>query len=100
MRAFADLEIIAIVVAKLVFLDLILNQEHSGYVHFTGPMPDPGVVKLKKGPVGITGFGAALAAPRSWEASFCASCYETGFDEDFGKKKEIHLRRGLSPQKR
>lgn len=37
LQAFADLEIIALVVGKLIFLDLVLNQEHSGQMHATGP---------------------------------------------------------------
>jgi hypothetical protein len=40
-RAFEDLKLIAIVVAKLVYLDMILNQAHSGDVHTSGPIPDP-----------------------------------------------------------
>jgi hypothetical protein len=39
--AFRDLEIIGVVVPKLVFIDLLLNQEHSGHVHMSGPTPDP-----------------------------------------------------------
>jgi hypothetical protein len=36
-RAFRDLEILCIVVAKLVYLDMVLNPEHSGQIHFGGP---------------------------------------------------------------
>jgi hypothetical protein len=36
-RAFPDLSIIVIVVAKLVCIDMLLNQEHSGFIHMTGP---------------------------------------------------------------
>jgi len=39
-RAFDDLQTIAVVVVKLVFLDILLNQEHSGHVHLSGPTPD------------------------------------------------------------
>lgn len=38
-RALRDLQTIAVVVAKLVYLDLMLNQEYSGHVHTTGPIP-------------------------------------------------------------
>ena len=37
-RAFRDIEIIAIVVAKLIVLDMFLNQGHSGRIHVTGPI--------------------------------------------------------------
>jgi hypothetical protein len=40
-RAFVDLQTIAVVVVKLVFLDILLNPEHLGYVHRSGPTPDP-----------------------------------------------------------
>jgi hypothetical protein len=40
LRALGDLQIIGIVVTKLVYLDLMLNQEYSGHVHVTGPIPD------------------------------------------------------------
>ncbi len=67
-RAFRDLEIIGVVVAKLVFVDLLLNQEHSGYVHMTGPTPDP----VRVFHVPVVGPGARLrvakrprTAPRS-----------------------------------
>ena len=39
-RAFEDLQVIAIVVAKLVYIDMMLNQEQSGEIHTTGPIPD------------------------------------------------------------
>jgi hypothetical protein len=40
-RAYVDLMVIGVVVAKLVFADMLLAQEHSGPVHTTGPIPDP-----------------------------------------------------------
>lgn len=36
-HAFKDLEVIAIVVGKLLFLDISLNQDHLGHVHVDGP---------------------------------------------------------------
>ena len=40
-HAFRDLEVIGIVVAKLVTLDTFISQDHSGFVHTSGPLPDP-----------------------------------------------------------
>lgn len=57
-RAFRDLEKIALAVVKLVYLDLMLNQEHTGKVHITGPIK-PLVVHRK---VPISGPGARARA--------------------------------------
>jgi hypothetical protein len=36
-RAFPDLSIIGVVIAKVVAMDMLANQEHSGPIHTTGP---------------------------------------------------------------
>ena len=54
-HAFEDLKLIVSVVAKLVFWDLFLNQEHGGAIHTSGPVPDP-VVKQKRS--SLFGLGA------------------------------------------
>ena len=50
-RAFVDLMVIGIVVAKLVFADMLFAQEHSGPVHTSGPIPDPPKPLKMSGPV-------------------------------------------------
>jgi hypothetical protein len=50
-RAYEDLMVIGIVVAKLVFVDMLLAQEHSGPVHTSGPIPDPPKALKVSGPV-------------------------------------------------
>lgn len=47
-RALKDLQLIAIVVAKLVFLDLMLNQDYSGQIHTTGPIPNKNSRKFRR----------------------------------------------------
>lgn len=36
-RAFPDISTIAVVICKLVAMDMLMNQEHSGPIHTTGP---------------------------------------------------------------
>ncbi len=55
-RAYVDLMVIGIVVAKLVYADMLFAQEHSGPVHTTGPIPGP--PKPLKVPGPIVGPGA------------------------------------------
>lgn len=40
-RAYSDIELLAPVIARLVFWDLLLNQDHGGEIHTSGPTPDP-----------------------------------------------------------
>lgn len=47
-RALKDIQLIAVVVAKLVYLDLILNQQYSGYVHTSGPIVDNNSRKFRR----------------------------------------------------
>jgi hypothetical protein len=55
-RAYEDLMVIGIVVAKLVYADMLFAQEFSGPVHTTGPVPDPPKPPKRVGPV--VGAGA------------------------------------------
>jgi hypothetical protein len=40
-RAYPDLELLCSLIPKIVFFDLLLNQDKSGMIHTTGPTPDP-----------------------------------------------------------
>jgi len=50
-RAYEDLMVIGVVVAKLVYADMLFAQEFSGPVHTTGPIPDPPRPRKITGPV-------------------------------------------------
>ena len=39
-HAYPDIELLTPVIARLVFWDLLLNQEHGGKIHTSGPTPD------------------------------------------------------------
>lgn len=39
-HAYPDIQLLAPVIARLVFWDLLLNQEHGGLIHSSGPSPD------------------------------------------------------------
>jgi hypothetical protein len=59
-RAFRDIEIIAIVVAKLIVLDMFLNQGHCGPIHVTGPTAPPSKPQLQMGRNRVAGKRVAL----------------------------------------
>jgi hypothetical protein len=57
-RAYRDLRVIAVVVTKLVYIDMLFAQEFSGQVHTTGPVPDlPRPIPRQK-VLPVQGFGA------------------------------------------
>ncbi len=62
-RAYEDLMVIGLVVAKLVYADMLFAQEFSGPVHTTGPVPDPPKPLKLSGPV--VGAGARYRFPSS-----------------------------------
>ncbi len=54
-RAFRDIEIIAIVVAKLIVLDMFLNQGHCGPIHVRGPTAPPAKLGSQMGRKRVAG---------------------------------------------
>jgi hypothetical protein len=66
-RAYEDLMVIGLVVAKLVYADMLFAQEFSGPVHTTGPILDPPKPLKATGPV--VGAGARYRLARQLKAS-------------------------------
>ena len=65
LRAFRDIEIIAIVVAKLIVLDIFLNQDHCGSIHVSGPAPPPAPTHIQmRKPRRVLGIGKPKLARR------------------------------------
>ncbi len=67
-RAYVDLMVIGIVVAKLVFVDMLFVQDHSGPVHTSGPIPDPPKPLKLSGPVVGPGARYRLTQQTKWQA--------------------------------
>jgi len=50
-HAYPDLEVLCSLIPKLVFWDVLLNQQFSGPIHTSGPTPDSNPLKVQRAPV-------------------------------------------------
>lgn len=49
-HAYPDLQVLCSLIPKLVFWDVLLNQQFSGPIHTSGPIPDPSPPKVQRAP--------------------------------------------------